>query len=71
MDELTLRIEALEWRLGEALGQDGQNHPEILAKEIAALRGKVAAMYEFQQLMDARMRQIQSLLEGLHDSGLN
>lgn len=71
MDEWTQRIEALERRMNDALGQAEEHHPELLAKDIAARRGKVAAMYERLQLLELKMDRIQILLEGFHWAGPN
>lgn len=71
MDDMLARIEELERRLNDALGQAEQHHPEILAKEIAALRGKTEAMREFEQELDLRLRHMQTLVAGLRATGLN
>jgi len=69
--ELLERVAELEQRLRDAVGQDEQHHPELLSKEIAALRGKVAAMYEHQQMLALQLDHIRTLVEALHVTSLN
>ena len=69
--ELRERVDKLEKRLRDTVGQNEQHHPELLSKDLAALRGKVAAMYEHQQLLALKLDHIRTLLEALHVTGLN
>lgn len=71
MDEIQRRVAELERRLADALGQAEQNHPELLAKEIAILRGKVASVYELAQELDVRLGHIETLVAAQFGTGPN
>ena len=43
LEDMLSRLEWLEEKLEDALGTEEEHHPELLAKEISALRGMVAA----------------------------
>ena len=68
---MAARLAQLEAEVRGLAGQDEQHHPELLAKEIAAVRGKLAAVHEFQFELDARLRHMECLAAAFRGTNPN